>query len=110
MALLAMLALLVNIALPAATLRALPSLDIFASAICHNGSKGEQPDKPLQKQACPVCTLVAGQAHALPLGGEAATLPVPSTHPLPEARAPPAPAPRTAPPVAHPARGPPAFA
>ena len=110
MALLAMLALLVNIALPAATLRALPSLDIFASAICHSGSKGEQPDKPAQKQACPVCTLVAGHAQALPMGGEAAVLPPPREHALPAARAPPAPAPRAAPAIAHPARGPPAIA
>jgi hypothetical protein len=110
-ALLVLLALLMNLASPALAMARMAEAEFLAGAICHSGSTSQdQPAQPAESKACPICALFAAQPVALPQLGNVVTLPQPRMAVLPPARAPPALTPRAAPPSLYPARGPPRLA
>jgi len=110
-ALLVLLALLMNLASPALAMARMAEAEFLAGAICHSGSTSQdQPAQPAESKACPICALFAAQPVALPQLGTVVTLPQPRMAVLPPARAPPALTPRAAPPSLYPARGPPRLA
>ena len=107
-ALIVMLALLLNLASPVLAFARMAEAGFLNGAICHSGGAGqEKPTKPAEGKACPVCALLASEALAIPSVHSAAVLPEPRWVTLPPARAPPILAPRAAPPRPYPARGPP---
>ncbi len=94
---LALLALVLNLTMPARALSALPPADIFATALCHapgsDAVPGQQEQQAPPQQApcatCPLCVVLG--ITALPVLPEVGvTLPLPRSTSLAQPRAPPA--------------------